>query len=340
MISIRAIFLILAGMFPVLAMGAAETNAVVSTAPVFVPDTSHSNDPLPDGVFAWSALSQTTEATNNQDFARFTFSFTNIAKKIEITSATNIVSTTNLTTITNSGFWARLQGNHFTYVTNIAIRTNAVVATNINESVPVTVLNVHASCGCTTVELPPVPWVIPGGSNGVIKINVNLAGKTAMPGMLFKNVNITTDKGTKRLDLFIKVLPPPPPTPLSEAERARGVMAATRDRQAVFKGDCASCHLPKIEGKYGQQLFTDLCAICHEANPRASMVPDLRTLPVTTSDEFWRTWITAGKPGTLMPAFATSQGGILNDMQIASIAAYLNSVNPPHAPAATNAPAK
>jgi len=40
-----------------------------------------------------------------------------------------------------------------------------------------------------------------------------------------------------------------------------------------------------------------------------------------------------------MPAFATSQGGPLNDMQIASLAAYLAAVNPPHAPAVTNAPA-
>ena len=31
-----------------------------------------------------------------------------------------------------------------------------------------------------------------------------------------------------------------------------------------------------------------------------------------------------------MPAFATSQGGPLNDMQIASLAAYLNAIIPPH----------
>jgi magnesium chelatase family protein len=34
--------------------------------------------------------------------------------------------------------------------------------------------------------------------------------------------------------------------------------------------------------------------------------------------------ITAGKEGTLMPAFAQSQGGPLNDIQIVSLAAYLN----------------
>jgi hypothetical protein len=33
-----------------------------------------------------------------------------------------------------------------------------------------------------------------------------------------------------------------------------------------------------------------------------------------------------------MPAFATSQGGPLNDLQIASLASYLNLAIPPHPP--------
>ena len=62
------------------------------------------------------------------------------------------------------------------------------------------------------------------------------------------------------------------------------------------------------------------------------MVPDLHNLKDPTSEEFWRTWITSGKAGTLMPAFATSQGGPLNDMQIASLAVYLNATIPSHVP--------
>lgn len=79
------------------------------------------------------------------------------------------------------------------------------------------------------------------------------------------------------------------------------------------------------------------CGICHEAQPRASMVPDLHHLadssgkPLPTNEEFWRSWIAAGKADTLMPAFASSQGGPLNDLQIASLAAYLNAVNPSRA---------
>jgi hypothetical protein len=41
-----------------------------------------------------------------------------------------------------------------------------------------------------------------------------------------------------------------------------------------------------------------------------------------------------------MPAFSTADGGPLNDMQIATVAAYLNTAIPPQpVPAATNAPA-
>ncbi len=258
---------------------AAETNAAVSSAPVYVPDTTHANDPLPDGVIAWSSLMETVEATNEQAFAHFTFAFTNLTA-----------------------------GN-------------------------VTVLNVHPSCGCTTAELPPVPWLLPAGAGGEIKLKVDLANKS---GTLFKQVTVSTDKGTKNLMLRINILPPPPMAEMTEAQRAAGLAAAKADRQAIFKGDCVTCHVKKIEGKYGQQLYEAVCTICHESAHRASMVPDLHNLQVPTNEEFWRTWITAGKAGSLMPAFATSQGGPLSDLQIASLAAYLNAVCPPRT---TNAPA-
>ena len=202
--------------------------------------------------------------------------------------------------------------------------------TNVSP-IAITVLTVRPSCGCTAAELPPVPWLIPSGTNGQIKLTVNLQGKT---GTLFKSVNVATDRGNKNLMLRINILPPPPLPEMSEAQRAAGIAAAKIDRQAVFKGDCASCHLKKVEGKYGQQLFAAICAICHEAKNRASMVPDLHNLQVPTSEEFWRACITVGKEGSLMPAFATSQGGPLNDLQIASLAAYLNATCPSKVPPA------
>ena len=69
------------------------------------------------------------------------------------------------------------------------------------------------------------------------------------------------------------------------------------------------------------------------------MVPDLHNLKTPTNDEFWRTWIAHGKAGTLMPAFATAEGGPLNDMQIATMASYLTTTIPSHVVTLmTNAP--
>lgn len=308
----------------------AQPPATVATAPVYVPDYTHANQPLPDGIIAWDALQKTVDATNGQEFARFVFAFTNIAAKVDIGLATNVTCVTNFTTVINSGFWARISGDKYSSVARVVTSTNVVTVTNGITPIPVTILSVHPSCGCTTAELPPVPWLLPPGTNSVIRVSVNLEAKS---GIVFKTVSVSTDHGRKDLMLRINIAPPPPPRPMSAAERAAGIAAAKIDRQAVFKGSCASCHADNAAGKYGQQLFAVTCAICHEANPRATMVPDLHHLNVQTSEEFWRTWIAAGKAGTLMPAFAISQGGPLNDMQIASLAAYLSAVIPSHAPA-------
>ncbi len=249
---------------------AAQPSNEVASAPVYVPDISRENEPLPDGVLAFDGSQKTVDAFEGTDFAKFTFSFTNI--------------TTNI----------------------------------------VTILNVHPSCGCTTAELPPVPWQLAPGTNGEVRLSVNLAGKQ---GMLNKSVNFATDKGKR--DLWMRInLTPAPKIEMSAEQKAAGIAAAKIDRQAVFKGDCATCHIGKSEGKYAQQLYDIVCGVCHAAEHRAQMVPDLTKLTIPTNEEFWRTWITYGKPGSLMPAFAQSQGGPLTDIQIASLATYLNAVHP------------
>ncbi len=280
--------------------GQPAASAIVATRPVYVPDISHANDPLPDGVFAWDELSKATNAAADQQVAHFVFNFTNIATAADITLVTNITAST----------------------TNIAVITNSIKPCNV------TILGVRPSCGCTTAELPPLPWTIAPGIHGQIGLTVNIQGKS---GTLYKTAVVSTDKGSKTLILGINILPPVIPK-MTAAERARGIAAAKIDRQAVFRGDCAKCHVNNIQGKYGKPLFDSVCALCHEAEQRATMVPDLHNLKTPTNDEFWRTWIAHGKPGSLMPAFATSDGGPLTDIQIASLAAYLNSVIPSQVP--------
>ena len=110
--------------------------------------------------------------------------------------------------------------------------------------------------------------------------------------------------------------------------REANQLLALGDRQAVFKGDCAKCHAEPAKGKLGVALFESVCGICHEAKHRATMVPDLRAPKTATSAEYWKAWITYGKPGSLMPAFAQSQDGILSEMQIDTLVAYLVSAIP------------
>lgn len=289
-----------------------STNETVTSPPVYVPDTSHANEPLPDGVLAWSSLIQTTNAAADQDSVRFTFSFTNVAMRMDISLVTNVITTTNFITLTN-----------ITAITNFT-------------PISVTILSAHGSCSCTATELPTLPWTIPPGGKGEFGATVNLEGKS---GILPKSVTVTTDKGYKELWMRITILPPVIPT-LTDAERARGVEIAKADRQAVFKADCATCHAKPATGKYGKALYDAVCAICHEGEHRATMVPDLHNLNVPTSNEFWRTWIAHGKAGSLMPAFSTAEGGPLTDMQIAVLAAYLDMVIPSRVlpPQPTNAP--
>ena len=192
----------------------------------------------------------------------------------------------------------------------------------------VVILSVHPSCGCTTAQLPPMPWILEAGTNGRIGLTVNLGGKT---GTLFKTVNVVTDKGNLNLSLRITIQPPVVPI-MTDADRARALEAAKVDRQAVFKGDGAVCHVKPCIGKYGKALFDASCGICHESEHRASMVADLHAIKTPTSEDFWRTWITHGKPGSLMPAFSTADGGPLTDIQIASLAAYLNAAIPSKVP--------
>ena len=253
------------------------TNVAVSAiAPVYVPDLTHANQPLPQGVIAWNATSQAVDVPAEEPKAHFLFSFTNISDK------------------------------------------------------PFAITTVKPSCGCTTANIPALPWMIGVGVSGQIPITVNIGGRT---GVLFKSVFIATERGSQTLQLRINVQPAVVPT-LSDADRINGMNIAKMDRQAVFKGDCITCHAKNVQGKYSKNLYDNVCAVCHEAANRASMVPDLHNLKVPTNNDFWQTWIKFGKAGSFMPAFSSTQGGPLSDMQIASLAAYLTTAIPSKVPQA------
>lgn len=206
--------------------------------------------------------------------------------------------------------------------------------TNIS-SEAVTITTAFGSCGCTVPKLPSQPWKIAPGAGGEIPVVMNLAGKF---GKVIKTVTVVTDKGNKQLLVTADILPPAP-SPMTPVTRAQNLKIAVADRQAVFKNDCARCHAVPSQGKLGKALFDSACGICHEAEHRATMVPDLHAIPQVTNAEFWRNWIMHGKPGSLMPAFSQQEGGILNDAQIASLVSYLTATIPSHPAAQAARPA-
>lgn len=192
--------------------------------------------------------------------------------------------------------------------------------TNVSQQ-PVTIRAVRPSCGCTLADIPPVPWVINPGSNGVIKTTVDLRGKRQM---VSKSITVETSHGYKVLT-FRVAIPEPTLTPTGGVmDRSRNTEIAKADRQAVFRGECAKCHVEPTLGKTGAALFTAACGICHEGEHRAAFVPDLRQLKVAIGPTYWKHWITNGKPDSLMPAFSATYGGPLSEAQILSLVDYLS----------------
>jgi len=191
--------------------------------------------------------------------------------------------------------------------------------TNPSDS-DVVIDRVQTSCGCTVAKLPSTPWVLTPHTNGNLAVSVNLAGKS---GTFFKTITVISTNASKVLT--IKVSMPESPAMM----RANNQRIAFGDQQAVFKGDCAKCHVDKAKGLMGKQLYVAACGICHDANPRATMVTDLHHLKHPTSYAYWQQIITDGKPRTLMPAFGTEHGGPLSEDQINSLAKVLVQAFPP-----------
>lgn len=195
-------------------------------------------------------------------------------------------------------------------------------ATNTS-SKPVTIEQIRPTCGCTVAEMPSQPWVLAPGTSGTFIGTVDIRGKE---GTVEKSLFVNSSTGTQMLNLTIKI------PALDDMARKRNQRVALANRQAVFKGDCAACHLKPTIGRSGAELFTAACGVCHLSANRASMVPDLLTAREHRDAEFWRKWISEGKEGTLMPAWSKEHGGPLTKEQIESLVQFAMSTLPTEPP--------
>jgi mono/diheme cytochrome c family protein len=197
------------------------------------------------------------------------------------------------------------------------IATFEFTATN-RTAEPVLVFEAMPSCGCTTAQLPAQPWPLPRGASGVIKVSVDLTGKH---GDLEKTIEVNSSAGNDTLRL--RVIIPESPETTERDRRAGNTLVARANRQAVFQGSCVSCHVPAKPGSTDNEIFQSTCAICHESPHRASMVPDLAERGAGKNADYWRQWIESGREGSLMPAFAVKNHGILTPSQVDGLVEYL-----------------
>lgn len=204
------------------------------------------------------------------------------------------------------------------------ISTNAVV---IDDLLP--------SCYCTVAVMPAKPWRLAAGETNKVEVIMDLRDQRA--GTLSREIVVESKEAPDTLLLTVELQPGGTQLPREQEDRIWGHELAALDHQAVFTRDCVKCHLVPAFGKMGRPLYQAACAICHEATHRASMVPDLRELKTEIDTAYWRKWVMYGKAGTLMPGFAATEGGPLNDAQINSLVDYLLK-NFPRPIRAANAP--
>lgn len=249
------------------------------------------------------------------------------------------------------------------------------VATNSSDH-EVTINTLRTSCGCTVARLPATPYKLAPGADVPISVTLDLRGKSgtltktvtvetsagikslivranipqAAPGvpaaMPAPAVSVpgapiaagVIPNAVPGLPIATAHAPVVVPVTNATANRAMNIQNALADRQAVFKADCAKCHVDPGVGKLGADLYMASCGICHEAEHQASMVPNLK-IPRSPRDlAFWQKWIAEGKPGTLMPAFAANHGGPLTQEQVDSLTVYLYQYLPRNPPAAVILP--
>ncbi len=214
-------------------------------------------------------------------------------------------------------------------VTNGQARATFFFAvTNISEDTEVVITAVKTSCGCTVAKMPSVPWVLKPHEDGKIDVSVDLLGKS---GVLLKQISIVSTNAEQTLNVKTRI------PELPDAMRLKNLEMANADPQAIFKGDCARCHVAPARSKIGKELYVAACGICHESPQRATMVPDLHQLNHPADLTFWRGIIREGKPKTLMPGFDSAHGGPFTEAQVESLAQVLAKVFPGR-PAGPNLP--
>jgi mono/diheme cytochrome c family protein len=104
---------------------------------------------------------------------------------------------------------------------------------------------------------------------------------------------------------------------------------AYRAREPSLRKDAKASQAASYQA-IGSQLFETNCSACHGKNATGGTAPVLNSQQFlkSTSDDQIVNLISAGVPGTEMPAWSLAFSGTLTDEQIHQITAYLRSLEP------------
>ncbi|TNE74619.1 DUF1573 domain-containing protein [bacterium] len=189
------------------------------------------------------------------------------------------------------------------------------------------ITDVEPSCGCTVVET--IKGKYQKNETDTLKITFDAEDKF---GIIRKEIVVKSndpDKPEMLLVLEANVVEHPD----------KAVMAAMREKMgansSIFEGTCRSCHVDRGVGKFGKELYTASCQMCH--GPAG--VNDGKHHPGTVFTAQWlasssvkslHQVIAEGTPNIqkkgMMPGFQTEFGGPLTKKQVESLVAYLKSI--------------
>ncbi|MEM0952257.1 MAG: DUF1573 domain-containing protein [Cyanobacteria bacterium P01_H01_bin.74] len=178
---------------------------------------------------------------------------------------------------------------------------------------------IEPSCGCTLAEASKK--VIPPGGFSQLKIDLDTSLKL---GAVRKSITVRSNDPTQPvIDLVVtgEVL-------AKKAAAHDDIMLQPKDRLALFKGRCATCHVNRGVGKTGKALFLADCAMCHgqQAEGNGTAGPALRHLDFSQPaiKQAVHRVIANGSPHTpQMPPFSQEVGGPLTDDEIESLVQFL-----------------
>jgi cytochrome c5 len=180
-----------------------------------------------------------------------------------------------------------------------------------------TILNTHASCGCTAAVLDNMK-VAP---NGVTRLKVKYDAHNKGEGPMQKTITISSNSRTESE----KVLRIKGVIVRSKTVHKKEEVSSMMSLKGIFQGDCAKCHVDKGRGELGARLYEADCAICHGPASEGKPAPDIASKEMMRHNKkSWDKITREGMEGTHMPAFHVKHEGPLNDEEIASIVEYLD----------------